>query len=648
MVHRWNERKNVIGAVVARAVSTIIAMFFVATTVDAVKRVYNPPEECGLYLAPSSIPGAGLGMYAGSTKYGEDSLVSDGDLMIPTWDLDYHNGNDVYYHLWDEYTWSTSMFPGMLDDVESMGTTSTISSGFGAAINCMMPLVNVADEEWDLDSAYRLTRSGVSSDSPGAGAFTPMTGRRFSATQTIQPFSELYASYGEGYFDGRSVYDFVPFNRHYVMADKLINSFIDNVTLWQKDDTAEDNFFSSQNFEEELWDFIVQLRDVWDKTKVMFALPGDNTTTIDVLKNLLDVGGSKLQGYNDTVKDQEWMDEHGQCMDNTRDGISNNPDAGRGAFASRFIPKGGLVAPAPLIHIPNRTSLTIYDHMITPIGKWKRNVDSPAHHQLLLNYCFGHRDSLLLLCPYGYQNFLMNHDHKNPNTKVVWTDKKRLRHPEWFEMAVSDWGGEFHSGLALDFVALRDIEKGEEITIDYGIEWETAWQEHVRNFDRPRRGYRPAFELNEMIDLRIPTAFESIEKQFPDVITFCHDYYFPENHTFTPYKFDTDEDKDEEASWHYTCRVLMRHNDDKYTVEIFARERWMNKFEMYERNLDRPQYILFDVPRDAIFFRDRVYARDHHQPWSFRHDMRLPDEIFPEIWKDYKKEPKQFMTKASK
>lgn len=91
----------------AKLFRAITALFFTATVVNA-ERKYNPPDECGLYLAPSSIPGAGLGMYAGSIEYEEGSLVSDADLMIPTWDLDYHNGNDKYYHLWDEYTWSSS------------------------------------------------------------------------------------------------------------------------------------------------------------------------------------------------------------------------------------------------------------------------------------------------------------------------------------------------------------------------------------------------------------------------------------------------------------------------------------------------------------------------------------------------------------
>ncbi len=69
---------------------------------------YTPQEECGLYLAPSSIPGAGLGMYSGSKAYGKHELISDGDIMILMWELDFNNGDDDYYNLWNEYTWAPS------------------------------------------------------------------------------------------------------------------------------------------------------------------------------------------------------------------------------------------------------------------------------------------------------------------------------------------------------------------------------------------------------------------------------------------------------------------------------------------------------------------------------------------------------------
>jgi len=35
-------------------------------------------------------------------------------------------------------------------------------------------------------------------------------------------------------------------------------------------------------------------------------------------------------------------------------------------------------------------------------------------------------------------------------------------------------------GLSFEYVALRDIEEGEEIFMDYGEEWEDAWEQHVK------------------------------------------------------------------------------------------------------------------------------------------------------------------------
>ena len=37
----------------------------------------------------------------------------------------------------------------------------------------------------------------------------------------------------------------------------------------------------------------------------------------------------------------------------------------------------------------------------------------------------------------------------------------------------------------MDFVATRDIQPDEEILIDYGIEWEKAWDEHVTAWRSP-------------------------------------------------------------------------------------------------------------------------------------------------------------------
>jgi hypothetical protein len=75
---------------------------------------------------------------------------------------------------------------------------------------------------------------------------------------------------------------------------------------------------------------------------------------------------------------------------------SQIPDAGRGVYTERSFRKGSTVTTVPLIHIQDRNVLTMY------VDNIHRDFGQPTHQQLLLNYCFGHNQSSLLLCPYGF------------------------------------------------------------------------------------------------------------------------------------------------------------------------------------------------------------------------------------------------------
>ena len=61
-------------------------------------------KSCGVYLAPSTIPGAGLGMFAGR-DYKRHDIVTQGDIVIPLSEIDWHNGFRLSFFLWEEYTW---------------------------------------------------------------------------------------------------------------------------------------------------------------------------------------------------------------------------------------------------------------------------------------------------------------------------------------------------------------------------------------------------------------------------------------------------------------------------------------------------------------------------------------------------------------
>jgi hypothetical protein len=84
-------------------------------------------------------------------------------------------------------------------------------------------------------------------------------------------------------------------------------------------------------------------------------------------------------------------------MENIIPKISTLPQAGQGAFANFNIARNEIIAPAPLMQILDKSAL----YIITQDG-------SHNGTQLLMNYCFGHKDSTLLLCP-NTNAVLINH-----------------------------------------------------------------------------------------------------------------------------------------------------------------------------------------------------------------------------------------------
>ena len=180
---------------------------------------------------------------------------------------------------------------------------------------------------------------------------------------------------------------------------------------------------------------------------------------------------------NITQHSVQWIKENGLCLENILPGKSTIPLAGQGAFAARNLPKGSLITPAPLIQIPDRNSILTYELVDSGDGKTLvRKNDTPIGSQLLLNYCFGHNDSRLLLCPQT-NVILINHcssrkagegdcGTNGPNAKVQWAGSWESRNTEWLSKSLE----EIYQltevglrGLSFDIVATRDIQQGEEV-----------------------------------------------------------------------------------------------------------------------------------------------------------------------------------------
>jgi hypothetical protein len=469
-------------------------------------------------------------------------------------------------------------------------------------------LVNVIDT-WSKIDTGGLHRK----KDPGAGAITPFHDRKSRATRQIQAGEELYIDYGENYFESRtSTYGLMPLNRHYALADKLVRRYMDI----RRQVFRRTQKHSRGELEADLWELIKG----WGfESRTLNALPRNHSTIEEVMKN----GGTAWQNYQRSIRDMDWLKKYGQCMDNIRPGRSTVPQAGRGAFATRPLPKGTVIAPAPLIHIADKKELIMYDVLPeNDDGLIHRNASKPIHHQLLINYCFGHRNSTLLLSPYGYLTSLINHSpNGQANARIVWTSQK-MRNPEWIQKDPQEFATESHSGLQFDFVATRDIEANEEVLIDYGKEWEDAWKDHVENWNAPENAdnYNTGYELERMLDLEVRTVEEGGMGEH--IKSYCHETYRRIN-GLKPSKND-----------YHSCRAIKRYKtsegETRYLVELFSRE------EDEDISFLEVSEILFDIPRDAFLFEDAPYTRDHQMPWSFRHEMMIPDDMFPKAWMNLK------------
>jgi len=60
---------------------------------------------CRVWLAPSTIPGAGLGMFAG-TAFGEWEPIGTPDIVIPVVDYYHHNPGEQHDFIFDFYGWN--------------------------------------------------------------------------------------------------------------------------------------------------------------------------------------------------------------------------------------------------------------------------------------------------------------------------------------------------------------------------------------------------------------------------------------------------------------------------------------------------------------------------------------------------------------
>ena len=348
----------------------------------------------------------------------------------------------------------------------------------------------------------------------------------------------------------------------------------------------------------------------------------------------------------------EWLKEHGRCTDHIRVGKSKIPQAGRGAFANRNLPKGTIVGYSPLIHV----GLEGEDLYTIPYGKQeaklklkkngededdsddqtidKEDEDDYEMFDLVVNYSFNHKDSTLFLTPYGGMINYINHAPADKaNVRVVWPDKEMVAHkPDFLLKDPTELRHTLDKiGLSFDYIALRDIQEGEEILMDYGPEWVEAWREHVQEWE-PLEGSDKYVHSSEWpADEPLRTAMEQRENPYPENLELmCVESYHKNA-----------------ATGEYIWSTVLRPSSDRVPCEILERHAPspahgnmpLYKVELYLGNDDDDDesattIIIDQVPHANIYLTDVVKSADWHMPNVFRHPIGIPDDLLPDIWKN--------------
>lgn len=643
-------------------------------------------NPCQLYLAQSTIPNAGLGVFAGTNyKYG-DMIGRVGDAAFPTVDQDWHNSpaNEGASHTRSEgdYHWPLTNYDWQASDIgmdyEGEDVSATVT-GFGAAPNCHFRLNNVQEHmaSYDTMGLNRYT-------SPGAGASTPWFNRSSTAANDIVAGSELFVDYGPHWFMSREgVFQLVPLITDYAKAQQFLMEYgrllvgSDNPS-----DLIEDKMSLDDDTQRDLWELIKTFPYI---NRGRQALPNDHKDAIRAIH-----GDIQTIEKENSIRPIQYLEEHGKCMDNIVPAKSSIPHAGRGAFTTRFIPKGELVAPAPVVHIVDKAAVNMYNETIGRSGtKVRDEAAGPIAKQIIVNYCFGHKNSTILLFPYSSNVAYINHHATDYNTEVRWAkDFNFYHHDEWRNKSLEYLEEQWTSGMMLEFIALRDIHVGEEVLINYGNEWQKAWDEHVQKWqptnpendhnnltlwtvftesNNGKRGYVRSEELNN--EVTIQTMEERIDDPLPHgIYSMCtinvnHDtaYLFaPMTTPFFKRRIDPGIDMREDSDDRHihACTVTERYNITESNRRLWEEKdmdsgdedefdylaqfdegqyRYTVRIDIQKQGIDGGSIIevheVMDVPRSTIAFVNGPYTSDVFLKNAFRHEMMLQDDIFPEAWK---------------
>jgi hypothetical protein len=352
--------------------------------------------SCGLYIAPSNIPGAGFGVYTGVDVPAAGIAISSLLPVIPSL-------ADADRHQWmgKDYVWSSRLFYASYLEGWPHLETAFISFLFGALANAHAGINNIAHDtgEWEplLDAATE----------HGAGAFTDYVKTAFRSVYPIKAGEELFVSYGEDWFRHRPIFKDVPLAESFRRANHVVASIWAFISINRVNEAA---FLSEALLRQVRNNFV-------DEIDLRTATVLRNINTIEDLQRIIARSGTAEATVE--ARSDDWLARNGYCLDHIYVAESSVPNAGRGAFSRRKIPMDSIIIASPALVT---TRAVLYTNQ-TEIPEKTNNL------HLLINYHFGHKNSSVLFFPLVTSAFI-NHgsDDRQPNARFQFstTDKRSI------------------------------------------------------------------------------------------------------------------------------------------------------------------------------------------------------------------------------
>jgi len=610
--------------------------------------------SCGLYMATSSTSLADehkWGVYAGKNIDAE-SPIGFGDLAIHTFQLMANNiwmdpsteeiENDLdTNHLanivdwFEQYVWVPNSSGGQFEifDTNYGAKIVTAIPGTGMIGGYNTKLINA---DWNHSSAYHREawNEFPGEAHPGRGAYSNYFNMELASTEVIPAGREIFIEFGENWEDETEKTKETLTKEDYEKVDKTVEKMVE---FFDKHDSKLDSE-SKQKIYEFLREDVMKAAAGADKAhQIKNMLPNDPAE----LQKVLNEGGTMASNAPGTVRPLEWLEKNGLCMDNIKPGPSTIPYAGRGAFANRDIKMGNLVAPVPLIHIPDEGILDMHpiDAYVTNSEQVEDEDEDPNYMfirdsndvegiQLLLNYCWGHPHSSTLFFPAGAVVNYINHapSKDRVNAKMVWSE-----HTENYEdLFKEELEGLSPLGkLVIEIVATKDIGEGEEVFIDYGDEWQEAWDRHVKKWNENKEDSWPKLALDFNQEHKTKPFRTIDDEPYPDnVMLKC----------FLMVKKSSGETDSEGRKIRFWAEAESGKtnivSNNLFDCEIMSHQE-TSTGHSYDILWDsgKSVTVVQGVPHKAIVLIDQTAKGDQHMWNSFRHYISIGD-IFPKIWRD--------------